>query len=70
MSLNIPDSFNEIETKRFLAAKIYESGRLTLGQAAEIARLSKIAFAEILAEYNISIVNYPASEVIEDAEKF
>jgi predicted HTH domain antitoxin len=49
---------------------MYESGRLTLGQAAEIAGLSKIAFAEILAEYNISIVNYPTSEVIEDAGKF
>jgi predicted nucleic acid-binding protein len=31
-----------------LAAKLYEAGKLTLGQAAEMAGLTKVAFAEIL----------------------
>jgi len=33
LTLNIPDNLNlgEIETKRFLAAKMYEIGRLSLG---------------------------------------
>jgi predicted HTH domain antitoxin len=30
---------NEKETLRFLAAKLYESGKLLLGQAAELADL-------------------------------
>jgi len=52
LTLTIPDHLDlgEIETKRFLAAKMYESGRLSLGQAAELAGLSKVAFAEILAD--------------------
>jgi len=56
-----------IETTRFLAAKLYESGRLSLGQAAEMAKLSKMAFAEILADYDVSIINHPISEIKDDA---
>jgi predicted HTH domain antitoxin len=72
LTLNIPESLNlnEKETKRFLAAKMYESGKLSLGQAAELAGLSKIAFAEILADYNVSLINYPLSDIIRDADQF
>ena len=47
MKLTLPENFslNERETKRFLAAKMYESGKLSLRQAAELAGLSKVAFA-------------------------
>ena len=56
LTINVP---NEIdldarETSKFLAAKLYETGRLTLGQAAAMAGLSKIAFAEILSDYDVS----------------
>ncbi|SEJ63049.1 Uncharacterised protein family (UPF0175) [Cyclobacterium xiamenense] len=52
ITLTIPDHLDlgETETKRFLAAKMYESGKLSLGQAAELAGLSKVAFSEILAD--------------------
>ena len=71
LTLNIPDKV-DLEPKdivKFLAAKLYESGRLSLGQAAELAGLSKSAFAEILGDYNVSIFNYPASDIKKDAEK-
>jgi predicted HTH domain antitoxin len=72
LTLNIPDNLelNERETKRFLAAKMYESGKLTIGQAAELADLSKAAFAEILADYDVSIINYPPSDITRDASRF
>lgn len=72
LTLNIPDSLNlnERETKRFLAAKMYESGKLSLGQAAELAGLSKIAFSEILADFNVSLINYPPSDISRDAAQF
>ena len=71
-TLNIPDSFNlnEIETKRFIAAKMYETGKLSLGQASALAGLSKIAFSEILADFDVSLINYPASDIIRDAAQF
>ena len=71
-TLNIPDSFNlnEIETKRFIAAKMYETGKLSLGQASALAGLSKMAFSEILADFDVSLINYPASDITRDAAQF
>ncbi len=37
------------------------------GQAAGLAGLSKAAFAEILCDYNVSLINYPVSEIKGDA---
>ncbi|MBD3628197.1 MULTISPECIES: UPF0175 family protein [Cyclobacterium] len=72
LTLTIPDHFDldERETKRFLAAKMFESGKLSLGQAAELAGLSKVAFSEILADYGVSLINYPPSDISKDAAKF
>ena len=72
LTLNIPGNLNleEKETKRFLAAKMYVVGKLSLGQAAELAGLSKVAFSEILADYDVSLINYPPSDAIRDAGKF
>jgi predicted HTH domain antitoxin len=68
MTLQFPDQlgFNAKDTMRFIAAKLYESGRLSLGQAAEMVGLSKLAFAEILKDYEVSFINYPASDIAED----
>lgn len=72
LTLTIPDSLNlnEKDTKRFLAAKMYESGKLSLGQAADLAGLSKVAFSEILGDFNVSLINYHPSEIIRDASRF
>jgi len=69
--LNVPDKTNldPKETSRFLAAKLYEAGRLSLGQAAELAGLSKTAFAEILSDYNVSLINYSVSEIKSDVAR-
>jgi predicted HTH domain antitoxin len=71
ITLQIPDSLelSPKDTVRFLAAKLYESGKLSLGQAAELANLSKTTFAEILADYGVSLINYSVEDVINDASK-
>ena len=71
-TINIPENLNlnKQETKRFLAAKMYEVGKLSLGQAAELAGLSKVAFSEILADFNVSLINYPPSDIVRDAAQF
>lgn len=71
VTIDLPDHFDidEKEVKRFLAAKLYESGRLSLGQAAEMAELSKAAFAEILSDFNVSLINYDPSEILKDADR-
>jgi predicted HTH domain antitoxin len=72
LTLNIPENLNlsEKETKRFLAAKLYESGKLSLGQAADLAGLSKVTFAEILSDYDVSLINYPSSDILRDVSEF
>jgi predicted HTH domain antitoxin len=71
VTLNIPENLNlnEKETKRFLAAKLYESGKLSLGQAADLAGMSKVAFSEILADFDVSLINYPPSDILRDASE-
>lgn len=72
MTLRIPDNIelDEKETIRFLAAKLYETGKLSLGQAAKLAGLSKVVFSEILADYNVSLFNYDSSEIAKDVASF
>jgi predicted HTH domain antitoxin len=70
--LHVPDhiDLNENETRRFLAAKMFEIGRFSLGQAADLAGMSKLAFSEILSDFNVSLINYNSSDVIKDAAQF
>jgi predicted HTH domain antitoxin len=72
LTLTIPESLNlnEKDTKRFLAAKMFESGKLSLGQAADLAGLSKTTFSEILSDYGVSLINYPSSDILRDAAQF
>lgn len=70
ITLNIPDSVNvdDKEAAMLLAASLYEKGKLSLGQAAEVAGLSKRTFAELLGRYGVSIFNYPATDLIKDVK--
>jgi predicted HTH domain antitoxin len=52
-----------------LASKLYEAGKISLGQAADMAGLTKAAFAEILGDFGVSLINYPVTEMKRDAEK-
>jgi predicted HTH domain antitoxin len=65
LTINIPDSLNidEKEVRILLAAKLYERGTLSLGQAAELAGHSKRSFMEILADHDVSVFNYPVAEL-------
>ncbi len=49
-----------------VATRLYEQGRLSLGQAAEVAGLTKRTFAELLGSYNVSIFNFSASDLSKD----
>ena len=65
IQLNTPDTvdLDEREAKMHLASRLYEKGKVTLGQAADLVGLSKRAFMELLGDYDVAIVNYPASEL-------
>jgi predicted HTH domain antitoxin len=68
--LKIPDAvdLDENEDLMILASRLYEQGKLTLGQAAEMAGLTKRSFMESLGKYGVSVFNYPASDLDRDIE--
>jgi predicted HTH domain antitoxin len=67
-SVKVPDSLDidNLQFSMFVASNLYEQGKLSLGQAAEMAGLSKRTFAELLGSYNVSIFNYPVSDLKKD----
>lgn len=70
LTLDLPKTvkFDERELLTILASKLYEQGRLSLGQAAQLAGYSKRAFMEVLGSYGVSIFNYSAEELESDLE--
>lgn len=70
ITLQVPDCLGEYrhDTIRFISAKLYESGKLSLGQAGEMAGLIKQTFAELLGDYGLYLLNYPVSEMLSDAD--
>ncbi len=68
ITLNIPDSLEmgEKQLTMMIASRLYEEGKLSLGQAAEMAGLSKQAFADLLGGFNVSIFNFPTTDIAND----
>ncbi len=68
LTLNVPDSLDldARDVALLVSTRLYEQGRLSLGQAAEVAGLTKRAFSELLGSYGVSIFNFPATELASD----
>jgi predicted HTH domain antitoxin len=69
--IKLPDSLDmdQSQLAMLVASRLYEQGKLSLGQAAEVAGLSKRTFAELLGSYGVSIFNYPPTSIASDADK-
>ncbi len=70
LQIQLPDSIN-IETQEIqllLASRLYEKGLLSVGQAAQMTGLSKRTFIELLGRYQVSVLNYPAEDIMQDFE--
>ncbi len=68
LTLNIPDSLDvdNRDLAMLVSTRLYEQGKLSLGQAAEVAGLTKRTFAELLGSYGVSIFNFPAQDLSRD----
>ena len=66
LQLNFPNTIEQSDDqlRLLIAAKLYENGTLTSGQAAELAGLSKREFIEVIGNYNVSVF----STLVEDLE--
>lgn len=68
IKLQVPDEvdLNELDYSMIIASKLYEDGKLSSGQAASIANLSKRAFIELLGRYGVSVFSTSISDLKSD----
>jgi predicted HTH domain antitoxin len=68
LNITLPDmaTATEAELKMTLASRLYENGQLSLGQAADVAGLTKRTFAEMLGQYGVSPFTQTPEELRED----
>jgi len=63
LRVKLPPNLSEDEAKLLLAVKLYELGKVSLGQAARLAGFSKRTFMEMLGRYRVPIFNYAPEEL-------
>lgn len=68
ITFQIPDTveLDQNEAAMLFASRLYEKGKLSLGQAAELAGVTKRAFMELLGKYGVSVFNYPPADIEKD----
>lgn len=68
LTINLPDTVDLTpkELVTAVAAQLYQMGKLSIGQAANLAGYSKRTFIELLADYGVSIFNFPTAELDRD----
>jgi predicted HTH domain antitoxin len=65
-SVSANAAVSDFEVKMIVAAKLFELGKLSSGQAAEMAGLSKRAFLDVVGNYGVSVFGYEISDIDND----
>lgn len=70
LTIDLPDmlDLDEFEAKMLLSGQLYEKGKVTLGQAAQIVGISKRAYMEIMGRFGFSLFNYSVEELKQELE--
>ncbi|MGQ0541026.1 MAG: UPF0175 family protein [Blastocatellia bacterium] len=66
--LKLPENvtITDAEIKMIVAARLFDLGELSSGQAAELAGITKREFIESVGRYGVSIFQYSAEELERD----
>lgn len=67
-TIQIPVSVDEQEARLYLALKLFELGKLSLGQAAKYSGNSIRSFIEILGRHGIPVLNQKTEELESDVK--
>ncbi len=70
LTINYPQSFDmkPRDLQFFLVAKLYEAGKISFGQGAEMLNISKRTFIESLGIYNVSMFESSVENLHTDIE--
>lgn len=66
--LELPDSIPAEDAKLALAMALFENGRLTQGQAAQVAGYTRETFIELLGKHRVSFTNISPEDLDEEVE--
>jgi predicted HTH domain antitoxin len=70
IELELPTTVSAEEARLLLAVKLYETERLSLGKAAELAGYSVRTFMEILAHYGVPLYRYDPDELEREVQEW
>lgn len=65
---NIPDDVSEKEISMIVAARLFDEGKLTSGQAAALVGISRREFIEKVGTYGVSVFQQTPNELLKDVE--
>ena len=68
LRVTLPFNLSEDEAKVLLAVKLYEVGKVSVGQAAKLAGFSKRAFMEVLGRYRVPLFDYNPDELRQEVD--
>lgn len=68
LRVTLPFNLSEDEAKLLLAVKLYEVGKVSLGQAAKLAGFSKRAFMEVLGRSHVPLFDYSPDELRQEVD--
>lgn len=63
LEVQLPPDIPVEEARLLLMVKLFETGKLSVGQAAELAGYSKSTFIELLGKLGVPIIDYPPEEL-------
>lgn len=66
LEVTLPPFVAKEDARLMLAVKLFETGRLTAGQGARVANLTKRSFLDALAQFGVPVANYPASQLADE----
>ena len=68
IQLNVPEDIDlqDHDFSMIIASKLYQDGKLSSGQAAKIAGVSKRTFLEMLGKYGVSVFSNSLNELHSD----
>ncbi len=63
LKVQLPPEISVEDAELLLAIKLFETGRLSLGQAAKLAAYSKRVFMELLGKHGVPVLDYSPDEL-------
>jgi predicted HTH domain antitoxin len=63
LEVQLPPDISVEEARLLLMVKLFETGKLTVGQAASLAGYSKSTFIELLGKLGVPVIDCPPEEL-------